>query len=165
MNRTLNKKFNHEISIYKNSLLFYAKQCDWETFKSRAGSLFDYIESVEMKEIERKFFKIFKVILSFLFFAVFIIVSINPESYPEMSRIKETMILAALAGCCYELFSFMNFCLHMNKKKTLYKKRRARFIINIHSDFRDVIVPSVVEQVSTAPQATAEPEQVLQNAF
>ncbi len=165
MNRTLHKTFNDDISRYKNSLLFYAKQCDWETFKSRAGNLFDYIESVEMKEIERKFFRMFKVILSVLFVAVFFIISVNPEANPELSRIKELLIIAALAGCCYELYFFISFRFYMKHKLTFYKKRKERFIFDIQGDFRDVIVPSVIEQVSTAPQATEEPEQVLQSAY
>ena len=166
MNRTLNKTFNKEVNKYKNSLLFYAKQCDWDTFKPRAGSLFDYIESVEIQEIERKFFKIFTFILSFLFFAVFLIISFNPGSNPEMSRIKEIMIIAALAGCCYELYFFISFRFYIRHKNIFYKKRRDCFIHNLKGDFRDIIVPSVVEQqISTTPQVTTEPEQVLQSTF
>jgi hypothetical protein len=165
MNRTLNKTFNKEVNRYRYSLLFYAKQCEWETFKSRAGNLFDYVESVEMNEMERKFFRIFKVILSVLFLAVFFIISVNPEAHPEMSRIKEILTIAALAGCCYELYLFISFRFYMKHKINFYKKRRERFIFDIQGDFRDIIVPSVVEQVSEAPQASAEPDQVLQNAY
>ena len=165
MNRTLHKTFNNEVSRYKNSLLFYAKMCDWKTFKTRAGSLFDYIESVEMMEIERKFFRIFKVILSILFFAVLFIISVNPEANPEMSRTRDIIIIAALAGCCYDLYLFISFRFYMKHKINFYKKRRERFILNIQGDFRDIIVPAAVEQVSTVSQTAAEPEQVLQSAL
>lgn len=165
MNRSLNKTFDKEVNRYRNSLLFFAKKCDWEAFKSNAGNLFDYIESVEMQEIERKFFRIFKIILGVLFFAVFFIISINPETNAEMSRTREIMIIAALAGCCYELYFFISLRFYMKHKMNFHKKRRERFIFNIQGDFRDVIVPSIVEQVREAPQASAEPAQVLQNAF
>jgi len=165
MNRTLHRTFNKEVSQYKNSLLFYAKLCDWETFKSRAGSLFDYIECIEIKEIERKFFKIFKVILSLLFITVFFIIIVNPESNPEMSRIRQIMIIAALAGCCYDLYLFISFRYFMKHKENFYLKRRERFIVEIKSDFRDVIVPSIVKEVSEAPESKAQPEQILQSAF
>jgi len=165
MNRTLHKTFNREVSQYKNSLLFYAKLCDWETFKLKAGHLFDYLESVEIREIERKFFKIFKVILSFLFIAVFFIILLNTEANPEMSNIKQNLIIAALAGCCYDLYLFITFRYYMKHKETFYRKRRERFIVNIKGDFRDIIVPSVIEEVSTAPQTKTEPERVLQNAY
>jgi len=165
MRRTLHRTFNSEVSRYKNSLLFYAKLCDWETFNSKAGSLFDYIESVEIREIERKFFKVFKVILSFLFIAVFFIIMINTDADPQMRRIKEIMIIAALAGCCYDLYLFISFRYFMKHKENFYKKRRERFIVNIKGDFRDVIVPSVIEKANTAPQTAAEPEQVMQNAY
>jgi len=165
MNRTLHRGFNREVSRYRNSLLFYAKLCDWETFNSSAGSLFDYIESVEIKEMERKFFKIFKVILSFIFIAVCFIISVNHESYPRMNRIKEVMIIAALSGCCYELYFFISFRFYMKHKNTFYNKRRERFIVNIKGDFRDIIVPTIIEQVDTGPQTYAEPERVLENAY
>ena len=165
MNRTLHNTFNKEVSRYRNSLLFFAKMCDWETFKSNAGNLFDYIESVEIKEIERKFFRIFKVILGVLFFAVFFIISIHTETNAEMSQTREIMIISALAGCCYELYLFISFRFYMKHKMNFYKKRRERFIFNIQGDFRDIIVPAVVEQDSTVPQGAAEPEQVLQSAF
>jgi hypothetical protein len=164
MDRTLRNKFNSEVNRYRNSLLFYAKQCDWETFESKAGSLFDYIENVEVKEIERKFFRIFKGILGFLFFAVFFIISVNPEAYPEISRAKEIMILITIAGCCYEMYSFINFRLYMKHKKNLYNRRRERFINNLQSDFRDLIVPALVEQTITASHTAAEHEQVPQSA-
>ena len=165
MNSTLHKTFNTEVHRYKNSLLFYAKQCDWQTFKSKAGCLFDYIESVEMKEMERKFFRIFKVILSVLFFAVFFIISINPEAQPEMSRFRELLVITALAGCCYELYLFISFRFYMKHKNTFYKKRRKRFICNIQGDFRDIIVPSLIEQVHESPRTTSKPDHVLQNAY
>jgi hypothetical protein len=53
----------------------------------------------------------------------------------------------------------------MKHKENFYQKRRDRFIVDIKGDFRDVIVPSVIEEVSTAPQSAAEPEQVLQSTY
>ena len=58
MNQELNQLFSEEVNRYKNALLFCAKQCEWETFKINAGRLFDYVESIEMSELERKFFNI-----------------------------------------------------------------------------------------------------------
>lgn len=165
MNTILHNTFNEEVGRFKKSLLFYAKQRNWDTFMSKAGSMFDYIESVEIKEIERKFFKIFKIILSILIFAVFFIISLNPESNPNMVRIREMTVIAALAGCCYELYLFISLRVYLKHKKNFYLKRRERFIHNLKGDFRDIIVPSVVEQRSDSPEHSLEPEQVLQNAF
>jgi CRISPR/Cas system-associated exonuclease Cas4 (RecB family) len=82
-----------------------------------------------------------------------------------MGRIKETLTIAALAGCCYELYLFISFRFYMKYKINFYKKRRKRFIVEIQSDFRDVIVPSVIEDVDRGSQSTAESEQVLQSAY
>jgi len=63
MKRELNERFNYEVDRYRKALLFYAKQCQWDTFKANAGRLFDYVESIEMSEIERRFFNISKIIV------------------------------------------------------------------------------------------------------
>jgi len=41
-------RINEEIERYRNALLHYAKQCEWESFKSKAGALFDYLEKIEL---------------------------------------------------------------------------------------------------------------------
>ncbi|HTP03547.1 MAG TPA: hypothetical protein VMM54_00140, partial [Nitrospirota bacterium] len=56
-------RINEEIERYRNALLHHAKQCEWESFKSKAGALFDYLEKIELSEIQRKFFRMFKIIL------------------------------------------------------------------------------------------------------
>ncbi len=63
MENELQRKINEEVTRYKNSLAFYAKKCEWDTFKINAGRLFDYLEKVEMSEFERKFFSASKVII------------------------------------------------------------------------------------------------------
>lgn len=142
MNEQLARTFNEEIERYKNALLFYAKKCEWDTFKINAGKLFDYIESIEMSEIEKKFLKISKVVIAILFLAVVIICRINPDIYPGLIKIKKVMTLSAVGGCSFELYFFLNFSKYMEQKMSFYKKRRERFISNIERDFREIIVPA-----------------------
>lgn len=142
MNKQLARTFNEEIERYKNALLFYAKKCEWDTFKINAGKLFDYIESIEISEIEKKFLKISKVVIAILFLAVVIICRINPDIYPGLIKIKKVMTLSAVGGCSFELYFFLNFSKYMEQKMSFYKKRRERFISNIERDFREIIVPA-----------------------
>jgi len=138
MKSDMHRKFNDEITRYKNSLLFYARKCDWERFKINAGRLFDYVESIEMSEIERRFFNISKVVVIILCLAVAVIFKLNPGIIPEAERVKELLTLSAIAGCCFEVYFFFNFRKYMQGKTVYYKKRRERFIRNIENDFRNV---------------------------
>jgi len=137
MNKDFNNRFNEEINRYRKSLLFYARKCDWDTFKDNAGRLFDYCESIEASAIEKKFFKISKMIVGVLLVMVIIIVKMNPEMYPKLARINELMTLTAIATCCFEVYFFYNFRMYMKGKTLYYKKRREKFIRNIEQDFKE----------------------------
>jgi hypothetical protein len=138
MKADLHQKFNDEVTRYKNSLLFYARKCDWETFKVNAGRLFDYVESIEMSEFERRFFNISKIIIIILCLAVAVIFKLNPELFPEAERIKELLTLSAIAGCCFEIYFFFNFTKYIQGRTAYYKERREKFIRNIENDFRNI---------------------------
>ncbi len=136
MNKGLNKAFNEEITGYKNTLLHYAKRCEWEMFKDNAGRLFDYVESIEMSETERRFLKTFKIIMVVLICVAVLVIKINLDS-SEFLRIKKLVVLAVIGGGCFEIYFFLNFLMHMKYKTAFYRRRRDRFIRNIEEDFKD----------------------------
>ena len=107
--REFANKINEEIERYKNALLHYAKQCEWQSFKSKAGMLFDYLEAIELSEIQRKFFRMFKLILFVLVIIIVIILKMNGEDYPSLLRFKDSMVIMAIAGSCFELYFFVDF--------------------------------------------------------
>ncbi|NIQ14626.1 MAG: hypothetical protein GTO02_09565 [Candidatus Dadabacteria bacterium] len=137
MKKELIKAFNEEVHRYRNTLACCAEKSEWDVFKVNAGKLFDYIESIEMIEIESKFFRISKIILFVLLLMVVFIFRMNIDIYPEMARIKELAFLGAVAGSCFQLYFFLNFRMYMEHKMTFYKKRRERFIRNIERDFKE----------------------------
>jgi len=145
MKEELSKIFNAEVEQYRISLLYYAKACEWDNFKEKAGRLFDYAESIEMSEIERKFFNISKVIVAILAIVVVVILKLNMITSPEIAGIKKIAILMALAGGCFEIYFFLNFKTYMKHKTNFYKKRKERFIIDIEGDFKNIIVQSYKE--------------------
>jgi len=136
-------RIDEEIERYRNALLHYAKQCEWESFKSKAGALFDYLEKIELSEIRRKFFRMFKIILIVLVMIIIIILKMNGETYPSLIRFKDSMIIMAIAGSCFELYFFLDFRLYVEHKMSRYEKRRGQFIANIEKDFREIIVQPV----------------------
>lgn len=140
MTEEVARTFNDEINRYKNALLFYAKKCDWDRFKEKAGKLFDYIESIEISEIERRFFRISKIIVLILVIVVLFVLRINPGISPELARLKNFIAILAVSGCCFEVYFFMAYRMYMKSKMNYYKKRRERFIREIEKDFRDIVV-------------------------
>ncbi len=137
MNRELRTAFNSEIERYRNILFSCAKRCEWDIFKVNAGKLFDYIESIEMSELERRFLRVFLLVMALLFCILALSVRVNIDSYPELARLKGFFGLTALAGGSFELYFFLNFRMYMDYKTNLYKTRRERFIRNIEDDFRN----------------------------
>lgn len=138
MEQELNTKFNEEISRYKNTLLFCAKQCDWDTFQEEAGRLFDYCETIEMSEIKKRFLNISKIILAVLVVFLIAIIKINPDVYPKLARINELLLLTAVAICCFEVYFFHVFRMFVKGKSLYYDKRREEFVRDIESDFKNM---------------------------
>jgi hypothetical protein len=136
MEKSLEKVFNEEVNNYRIILLNCAKKSEWNTFKTNAGKLFDYVESIEMSVLERKFYSISSVIIGLLILVVVALWRIHPAIHYEIQRVRELMILAGVGGCSYQLFFFLNFKTYMDGKITSYKCRRERFIKEIEADFK-----------------------------
>jgi hypothetical protein len=142
MKRELAEQFNQEVDNYRKALLFYARKCDWEEFKAKAGRLFDYVEAIEFSELERRFFTIFNPILAVLGLAVFALFGVDFEVHPEWLRLKDTFVLASIAASSFELYFFLDFRMYMDIKTSCYKKRRENFIRDIEQDFRGIALQS-----------------------
>jgi hypothetical protein len=140
MDSELRKRFNEEINRYRNALLFYAKKCEWDTFKINAGKLFDYVESIEISEIEREFFRITKILLFVVFLMVILVYKMNPSVYPGLEKIKDIVTLIAIGSCGFEVYFFFSFRMYMQNKSIFYKKRKERFIRDIENDFRNMVL-------------------------
>lgn len=136
MKRELAEKFNQEVDSYRNALLYEARKCDWEAFKARAGKLFDYVESIEFSELERRFFTVFSLILALLGLVVLALLGVDFQAHPELMRLKSTVVLAGIAVSSFELYFFIDYRMYMDIKTSCYKKRRENFIRNMEQDFR-----------------------------
>lgn len=138
MEKELADMFSQVVERYRLALLQHARRCDWETFKAKAGGLFDYVERIEMSEIESRFFRIFKSILAVLVAVALAIANMDASLHPDLGRVKYTIIVLAAAGSCFELWFFLNFRMYMIGKTIYYKKRKDRFIRNIEKDFKEM---------------------------
>lgn len=142
MKRELAEQFSQEVDNYRKALLYYARKCDWETFKTKAGKLFDYVESVEFRELERRFFRVFSFILAVLVLAVVGLFSVDFGGHQDLMRLKNVFILSALAVSSFELYFFLDYRMYINFKTFSSKKRRENFIRSIERDFRRYAVLS-----------------------
>lgn len=136
MEKELHRTFNEVIHRYRTTLIEYAKKREWEGFKASAGGLFDYCESIEMAETERRFMRVFGIIMAILFL-ILVIFKIELGLYPELVRLKKVIVISAIAGSSYEFYFFLNFRMYMVYKTACYKKRKEMFIRDIERDFRN----------------------------
>ncbi len=140
MTKEFAHSFNDEIERYRNILLQYARKCEWDAFERIAGKFFDYVESIELGEINNKFSRTFGVILLALLLSLIAIFWIDLASHPELTRLKEAIILLAIAVTCFELFFFFNFRTYVARKLSSFKKRRDSFVKGIEMDFKQGIM-------------------------
>lgn len=136
MKRELADQFNREVENYRRALLYHARKSDWETFKAKAGRMFDYLESVEFRELERRFFRTFTLILVILIAAVIVFFNMNFEVHEDWLRLKNSILFSALAVSSFELFFYVNYRRYIGARTINYEERRERFIRGIEQDFR-----------------------------
>ena len=136
MKKGLEKQFNQEVDGYRKALLYHARISDWETFKAKAGKLFDYVEAVECSELERRFFTTFYLILVVLIMIVVALFKVDFAVTPELIRFKNSMVLACLGVSSFELYFYIDYKLYRRVKAVYYQKRRKNFIGNIEKDFK-----------------------------
>ncbi len=136
MKKGLEEEFNREVEGYRRALLFCAMKSDWEEFKARAGRMFDYLESIEFSEIDRRFFTIFYLILAVLGLAVVFLFGVDFDVHPEWLPLRNASILASLCASSFELYFYLDYRRYMGRKTRHYEKRRERFIGKIAEDFR-----------------------------
>ncbi len=136
MRRELAEQFNREVDNYRKNLIVLAQNCDWKGFEAKAGRLFDYVESIEFMEIERRFFRTFNLILCILILGVIGFLSIDFSLHQELLRFKYTFVATAIAASGFELFFFVDYRMFAQGRTFGYRKRRENFIRSIERDFR-----------------------------
>ena len=138
MKKELADRFNNNVERYRLALLDNARKCDWEKFKVKAGNLFDYCEVVEVSEIERRFFRIFSSVLVVVAAVIAAIANIDTSVHPDLHQVRYSITVLAVAGICFELYSYMTFRSFMIAKSIYRKKRKERFVKGIEQDFRQM---------------------------
>ena len=136
MTRELARQFNDEVERYRRSLVYFAAKCEWEEFKRRAGSLFEYLEDVEASERERRFYRAFFYILAALTIGVVIVLGVDPQTSAAWLDRRRPFLVASLAGCSFELFFYLNFRWYVQARMAGFAKRRAAFIRGMEQDLR-----------------------------
>jgi len=140
MKRGWKDQFNQDVENFRRALLYHARTCDWVTFKAKAGRLFDYVESIEYAELERRFFKNFTAVLVALIAIAVALFQVDLAAEPGLLRLKNLMVLAGLGVGSFELYFYINYRTYLKVRTFHYAARRERFIRNIELDFRGYVV-------------------------
>jgi len=142
MSRSLHKSINKEVEQYRRALVHFAKAREWETFEKKAGILFDYLETIELTILERKFYSVFITILAVFVGIIIAILKADGRFFPMITRYKEYVVLLAAFATCYEIYFYLNYRLYVGVKMSRYKKRKEQFIRNIENDFKEYTMGS-----------------------
>jgi hypothetical protein len=148
MKRGQENQFNQHVESYRRALLYHARIGDWETFKAKAGRMFDYVESIEYSELERRFFKNFNTVLIVLIAIAIALFQVDFEISPELLRLKNLVVLAGVLGSTFELYFYINYRTYVKIRTTYYAERRDVFIRNIEQDFRDHVVQTALSKAT-----------------
>ena len=148
MKRELAAQFNEHVESYRRALVYHARTSDWETFKEKAGKMFDYVEAVEYSELERRFFNNFNTILVGLIVICIALYQVDFTIMPEPLRDKSLIVLAGLLGGSFELFFYFNYRTYVKVKTTYYEERRKKFIRNIEQDFRSYVAEAELDKAA-----------------
>jgi len=148
MKRGREKQFNQDVENYRRALLYHARISDWETFKAKAGRMFDYVEAIEYSELERRFFMNFNAVLVVLIAIAVALFQVDFEVAPELVRLKNVMVLAGLGVGSFELYFYINYRTYVRVRTFNYAERREKFIRNIEQDFRSYIVRSEMRKAA-----------------
>ena len=95
MSRSLHESINKEVEQSRRALVHVAKAREWESFEKKAGVLFDYLESIELTILERKFYSAFIMILAISVGIVIVILKADNRFLPMITRYKEYVVLLA----------------------------------------------------------------------
>jgi hypothetical protein len=128
------------VENHRKALLYYARKCDWETFHAKAGRLFDYLESIEFRELERRFYSVFSLVLGFLVLAVIGLMTVDFQVHQELPSLKNAFMMSAIAVSSFELYFYVDYRMYVDIKTRCYRKRREIFIREIERDFRGFAV-------------------------
>jgi len=148
MKRGREKQFNQDVENYRRALLYHARISDWETFKAKAGRMFDYVESIEYSELERRFFKNFNAVLVVLIAIAISLFQVDFEITPELLRIKNLVVFAGILASTFELYFYINYRTYVKVRSTYYAERREKFIRDIEQDFRSYVVQAKLSKAA-----------------
>ncbi len=136
MNDQFQEKLNPEIEQYKKALLFFARVCDWESFRTNAAKLFEYLESVEVSLLKKKFYRTIAIILIALAAALGVFSIVSSAGSPFFEKYRIVVAVGAVAGLFFELLLVLEMHLYLSFRASKQKRREARFIKGITDDIK-----------------------------
>jgi hypothetical protein len=142
------RQFSQTVERYRRALFYFARISDWDTFKTKAGRLFDYVESIEFSELERRFFKNFGAVLAMLIGLAIALFNVDFAATPQLQHFKNLMVLAGLAMGSFELIFYINYRTYVRIRMVRYAERRANFIRNIERDFVGYVVRTEMQKAA-----------------
>ncbi len=138
--RNIDKKslevLNREVGQYRQALRYFAGTCDWESFRSKAAQLFEYLESATAKLLEKRYQLTVAFALILLGAGILLFVALGRTNVLFFARHREAIALVMLAIFACELLLLLEFRLYLSIWASQQKKREDRFIKKIEGNAR-----------------------------
>ncbi len=136
MSKELEKRIEEELSQYKKGLLFFAKMCDWNSFRKQAARLFEFLEETKVAAIKQKLREVTTVVLIALTTALVFFSVLSTTVVPKLAEIRVPVVFMIMAGFVFELLFLLEFRVYLSYRASMEKIRRQRFIEGIESEIK-----------------------------
>ncbi len=127
---------SREIGQYRQALRYFAGACDWESFRSKAAQLFEYLESATATLLEKRYHLTVAFALLLLAAGILLFIALGRTNVLFFARYREAIALVMLAIYAFELLLLLELRLYLSIRASQQKKREDRFIKNIEGKAR-----------------------------
>ncbi len=141
MDRNVLERLNSEIERYKVSLRYFARTCDWGSFRSKAAQLFDYLESTEVSLVKTRFYGTIGIIVMTLVAVVMLFTALGNVIAPFVARYRDGLLVVVLGAYGLGLLLLLELRLYLSIRTSRHGKRVDRFIRAIEGDVRSYMGP------------------------
>ncbi len=135
MDRNVLERLNSEIERYKVSLRYFARTCDWGSFRSKAAQLFDYLESTEVSLVKNRFYGTIGIIVMTLVAVVTLFSAMGSVIAPFV-QYRDDLLVVILGVYGLGLLLLLELRLYLSIRTSRHRKSEDRFIRAVEGDVR-----------------------------
>jgi hypothetical protein len=132
MNQLRVHQGNADITRYGNALLYFARVCDWDSFRASAATLFEYLETAVTTVLKQKIYRAGALMTIVLLAALVVSVLVGGG---VLAVYQENILFIVAAGLVLELLVLAELRAYLGIRMSQEKRRKDQFIKKMERDF------------------------------